>query len=297
MRALVAGWFSFDDMGASAGDILCRDAVSGWLRDADIDVVLATAPPFIDGVAWESVARESIDAVVFVCGPFGNGWPIPEFLNHFKGCPLVGVNLSMLQELKVWNPFDVLIERDSSRMTRPDVVFLCPTLRVPVAGVILVHPQREYGALGLHERANAALRALLDGRDIVRVDIDTRLDANETGLRSPAQVETLISRMDVVLTTRLHGTVLALKNGVPCVSIDPISGGAKIRRQADAIGWPYVFSADDLSMTRLREALDVCLSPHGRSLALSTAERAKQLLENYSTLVTSAVQGTRKDAR
>jgi hypothetical protein len=37
--------------------------------------------------------------------------------------------------------------------------------------------------------------------------------------------------MDVVLTTRMWH-MLALTNGVLAVVIDPVSGGAKIRRQA-----------------------------------------------------------------
>ena len=36
--------------------------------------------------------------------------------------------------------------------------------------------------------------------------------------------------MDAVVTTRLHGTVLAIKNGVPPVVIDPIAGGRKVLR-------------------------------------------------------------------
>jgi hypothetical protein len=40
--------------------------------------------------------------------------------------------------------------------------------------------------------------------------------------------------------------VPTLKDGVPAVAIDPVSGGAKIRRQAATLGWPVVFDADAL---------------------------------------------------
>ncbi len=46
--------------------------------------------------------------------------------------------------------------------------------------------------------------------------------------------------MDIVVTTRLHGMVLALKNGVPAIAVDPIVGGAKITQQARAINWPIL---------------------------------------------------------
>ena len=52
------------------------------------------------------------------------------------------------------------------------------------------------------------------------MQIDTRLDVpNNSGLRTPAEIESLIAAMDVMVTTRLHGTVLALRNGVPAIPL------------------------------------------------------------------------------
>jgi len=59
------------------------------------------------------------------------------------------------------------------------------------------------------------LAALAASREMSVVHIDTRLDVNSTGLRTPREVESPITRMDVVLTTRLHATGLSIKNGVP----------------------------------------------------------------------------------
>jgi hypothetical protein len=66
-----------------------------------------------------------------------------------------------------------------------------------------------------------AIRAVGLSGEVAAVPIDSRLDVNKAGLRTPAEVESSIARMDVVLTTRLHGTALSLKNGVPVVAIDP----------------------------------------------------------------------------
>ena len=238
MKTLVAGWFSFERMGATAGDLLARDLVCQWLGRAGHAYDVALASPFPGGVDWHSIDPKSYSHVVFVCGPFGNGWPIPEFLAHFAGCRLVGINLSMIEPLEVWNPFDLLFERDSSASSRPDISFLSDQGRVPVVGVVEVHPQREYRERSTHQVAHEGIHRLISSREMSVVPIDTRLDINSTGLRTPAEVESLIARMDVVLTTRLHGMVLALKNGVPAIAIDPIAGGAKIRRQAETIGWP-----------------------------------------------------------
>ena len=160
MRTLVAGWFSFEGMGASAGDLITRDLVAQWLTQAGQDFDLAVAPPFHDGVYWNAVDPQAYDTVVFVCGPFGNGWPIYELIERFQHCRLRGVNLSMVEPLADWNPFTELWERDSTRATRPDIAFGAAPLRVPVVGVVLVHPQKEYRDKARHAEANAAIQQL-----------------------------------------------------------------------------------------------------------------------------------------
>jgi hypothetical protein len=277
-KTLVTGWFSFEQMGASAGDLLARDVVCDWLRDAGRAYDIALAAPFDGGVDWRVVDPTDYDPVIFVCGPFGNGPPLTEFLQRFAGQRLIGLNLTMLETLERWNPFALLIERDSSARSHPDLAFLAREPRVPVVGLVLIDSQPEYGRRGLHDTANEALRRLAADRGAVVVPIDTRLDDNRTGLDTAAQVESLIARMDVVLTTRLHGTVLALKNGVPALAVDSVAGGAKIKRQADTLGWPIVFTADAVTDAQLAEAFDYCLTDTARAEARSCAERAREAL-------------------
>ena len=275
MKALVAGWFSFEQMGATAGDLLARDVICEWLTSAGYEYDLSVAPPFTGGIDWRSADPSRYAAVVFVCGPFGNGWPLTDFLARFAGRRLIGVNLSMLQPLDSWNPFAALFERDSSRATRPDVSFLSPRRRCPVIGVILVHPQNEYPG-GRHETAHAALLQLIASREAAAVRIDTRLDENSTGLRTPTEIESLIARMDAVVTTRLHGMVLALKHGVPALAVDPILGGAKIRLQAAAIGWPVALAVESLTTEALRDAYEYCLTATARATARACRRRASR---------------------
>jgi hypothetical protein len=284
MNVLVAGWFSFEGMGATAGDLLSRDVVTSWLVQHGIPHVVATAPPFSGGVDWRGTDANTFSHVLFVCGPFGNGEPLIGFLERFKHCRLVGVNLSMLQSLDEWNPFDLLLERDSSAGVRPDLSFLAPPFRTPVVGLILVHPQTEYGDRGRHGHVNSVVRAMLDSIEAAVVPIDTRLDINATGLRSPAEVEALIAATDVVMTTRLHGMVLALKNGVPPIAVDPIAGGAKITRQAAALGWPLVFQADAATPDALRSAFETALDDQIRNLAIEVAQRAREILASETKL-------------
>jgi Polysaccharide pyruvyl transferase len=280
MKILVAGWFSFARMGATAGDLLARDLICQWLERAGHAYDVALAAPFSGGIDWRSADPRCYSHLVFVCGPFGNGWPIPKFLVRFAGCELVGINLSMIEPLEVWNPFDFLLERDSSARSRPDISFLSDQRRVPVVGVVEVHPQREYRERSTHRVANDAIHRLISSQEMSVVPIDTRLDVNRVGLRTPAEVESLIARMDVVLTTRLHGMVLALKNRVPAIAVDPISGGAKLRRQAETIGWPLVFTTDTLTDGSLQEAFAYCLTEDARAKARRCCKRATRAVQH-----------------
>ena len=270
MRTLVAGWFSFENGHATAGDLLARDVACEWLTSAGHAHDVALAPPFAGGVSLDTVAPSRYSHVVFVCGPFQQGELEAELLSRFSHCRLIGLNLSMLVPTERWRPFDVLLERDSTTTANPDIVFLSQPAPVPVIGICLVEPYDD----ALTAIANAAIDRLIRSREMACVTIDTRLDTNPGGLRTPAEVESLVARMDVVVTTRLHGAVLALKNGVPVIPIDPAAGGAKIRRQVELIGWPIIFSADALDDALLQKALDFCLTDAARIEARTCAERA-----------------------
>jgi hypothetical protein len=286
MKVLVAGWFSYSYGHATAGDLLVRDVICDWLREANIPFDSAYDTPFDGGVHRLAIKPEDYSHVVFVCGPFGRDAGEPEFLAQFPHANLIGVNLTMRLPLAEWRPFDTLLERDSTERVRPDVAFLSDRPLVPVVGVCLVedYPQ------GLTGIANAAIEKLLKSRDVVAVPIDTRLDTNSTGLRTPAQVESLLARMDAVVTTRLHGCVLSLKHGVPVVAIDPSVGGGKILKQMSGLQWPFVFTADRMCENELSRALDYCLTGEARVEARNCTRRANRLLTSLRDEFLTAFQ-------
>ncbi|WP_269523512.1 polysaccharide pyruvyl transferase family protein [Coraliomargarita parva] len=293
MRVLVAGWYSFELMGATAGDLIARDLVCEWLSQAGIPYDIALATPFQGGIDWESVDPAAYTHLVFVCGPIGNGPPVDRMFERFSHCRMAGINLSMLQKLDEWNPFEFLWERDSDCASHPDVTFMADYPQIPVVGVLLAHKQQEYGDRALHDAANAAIDRLLASRELAVVPIDTCLDVkNAGGLRTPHEITTLMARMDAVVTTRLHGMVLALAQGVPALSIDPIAGGAKIKSQRDVIGWPVGFGAEDLDDAALVAALDRCLSEEGKLQAAACRDWARKLLSELPTRFIDAMQKT-----
>ncbi len=214
---------------------------------------------------WRAAQPDAYSHVIHVCGPVGPEMEVAQILERFAGSTLVAVNVSVIGDR---DGFAEILERDS----RPDLAFLASDTRVAVVGVSLVHQQAEY-AQGRHAEVETALGALLADRDCASVPIDTGLALNAGGLRSVAEVESLIARMDAVVTTRLHGLVFALRSGVPALAVDPIAGGAKVAAQARTIGWPAILLPDELD--RLAELFDWCLTDEARGRARECAESAR----------------------
>lgn len=274
----MAGWFSiarFGRSGATAGDLQALELARKWLSDAGRAFDVASISAFPGGVDWTSVSPERYDQLLLVCGPFMPRQPrFAKLLRRFAHCRLLGLNLSILDSADA-RRFSLLIERDSPAAVRPDITFLNAGRLLPVVGVVQVPRQPEYGQRGRHPEVNQAIDRLLESSAVARLDIDTRLVPNPLGLRSPEEIESLIARTDMVVTTRLHAMVHALKHGVPALVIDPIARGGKVLGQARAIGWPVVFSADAIDDAKLREALAYCLTSEARSLAKQCAARAR----------------------
>lgn len=271
MKVLVAGWFSYANGHATAGDVLARDLLCQWLAQRGISHEIAVAPPFEGGRALDAFDPAQFTHAIFVCGPFGKGELEGEFFRRFAHCRLLGLNLSLDLSPQQWQPFDFLIERDSVITTNPDMLFASKQNLPPVVGVCLVEPHPEADV----DRANAAIAALLTRHAAARVNIDTRLDVNETGLHSEGEVEAIIARMDALVTTRLHGLVMALKNGVPVLVIDAVPGGGKIMRQCGRIGWPNILRLEDLEdESRLDAAWRFTLSEEAKALTRSCAGKA-----------------------
>ena len=149
---------------------------------------------------------------------------------------------------------------------------------MPVVGLVLIDAQPEYGERDLHEEANAAIRAAARRPATSRSSRSTRASTRtRPACASPAQVESLIARMDAVLTTRLHGLVLALKNGVPALAIDPFAAARRSRIRRDTLGWS-VLAARHCTPAALEAAFDACLSDAARAKArLCAASAAKEL--------------------
>lgn len=238
--------------------------------------------------------------LLVICGPFTRETAVrhDSIFGRFQHCVHIGVNLTMVEGLDTFNPFEVLLERDSDRSVRPDLSFRENTPDLPVLGLCLATAQREYGARRRGDLAEEKLRRLIRNAGAARIEMDTGLPAgrNRSGIASGAEFEAIAGRLDVMLTTRLHGMVLSLKNGTPVIAIDPVAGGDKVTRQARELGWDQVFDVDQVSDEALSAALEYCLSPEAREAAAAIRKRAIDRLSGFDQEFSAALTAAPRPA-
>jgi hypothetical protein len=274
MRVLVTGWFSTRDGEITAGDLLSGRTVSGWLSEAGVPHDIAVAAGFRrpDDLAVDAVDPHDYSHVLFVCGPVASA-KVAELLRPFSACRRIGVGISLTGPAD--GLFDAVLARDGDGAPAVDVSLGTPAGAVPVIGVILSHVQPEYGDRQRHGTAERLLRDLVRRSGAAPLPLDTRLDAaDELACATPDRFRALVARADAVVTTRLHGLVLALAEGVPALALDPIAGGAKVTRQAEALGWPAI-SDPTADGARLDALLRWCLTGEAREAAAACARRGR----------------------
>src|SRR5439155_3667805 len=130
VRALVAGWFSVANGGATAGDLLVRDVVCGWLRQAGIEHDVAQERALGPGVDWFRVSPARYSDVIVTCGPVGPGLAVTDIPARFPHCRRLAVGVSLIGDPAA-APFDVLLERDGPGPARPDLAPAPPRNLLP----------------------------------------------------------------------------------------------------------------------------------------------------------------------
>ncbi|MBW0101313.1 polysaccharide pyruvyl transferase family protein [Pseudonocardia sp. KRD291] len=282
MRILVAGWASFVDGEATAGDVLAMSRVAQILDDAGLACDQAFSPVFRPGsLSLDQAAPEAYSHLVFVCGP-AHGAQVRALHRRYARCRRIAVGVSVIDPADdAVTGFDRVLARDGAGAA-PDLCFsAAPPASVPVLATALAPGQAEYGARGRHGPVHEALGEWLLGLDAARVPIDTRLDSRDwRQCATPDQFAALVARFDVLVTSRLHGLVFGLRAGVPVLAVDPVGGGGKVAAQASTLGWPGVVTADELVGPGAApgDVLDRwwawCRSERARALARSLSDQS-----------------------
>jgi Polysaccharide pyruvyl transferase len=297
LRVLVTGWASFTHGEATAGDVLAMEAVRSALQDRGIACDLAWSRVFRPtGRALADCAPEDYTHLVFTCGPV-HGALVAGLHERYRACYRLAVGVSVIDPTEpAAAGFHAIYPRDAADgAAQIDLAATVPFAPAPVAAVILANDQPEYGARGRHGQVGEVLAGWLATVDCARVFLDTRLAyRNWRSPASAAHVESVIARADVVVTTRLHGLVLALKNGVPTLAVDPVAGGAKVAAQSAAWRWPVLVArgADPvLDAGDLEYLWAWCRSPEGIARARAAAATVLDLAATCPAQITQLLRG------
>lgn len=290
--ALVAGWFSYKGACATFGDTEAMHVVTRWLDEAGIPYHIAChSVNGKDGLDIGTLNPAPYTIFVFVCGPWRND--SKHILEKFRQCYKIGIDLSLEDPVHMDHGFDALIARDMPTQQNPDLAFnsIVPTL--PLVGIAQVHPQVMYGDRQRHKRVERAIADYLSRGDVAHVTLDTLHRNNPVKIHSATQYENLVSRLDAVITTRLHGLVFALKKGIPAVAIDAIAGGAKVSAQASSIGWPLVLDGDTVDADTISAAVETCLNGDMNDAVIRSksvaAEKLQQVKSDFLGILSSRV--------
>ncbi|MCF6522675.1 polysaccharide pyruvyl transferase family protein [Streptomyces sp. JJ36] len=270
-RTLLTGWFSFLHGEITAGDTLALRHVQAMLDSAGIEYDTAWSPGFRSGaLSLDTADPEDYSRLLFICGPL-HGPQIAALHERFAHCYRVAVGTTTIDPGdRAVSGFHRVLGRDGPGSLRDRLDLAAgapPEETVPVTGVVLTGGQREYGRLRRHDRVAETVTTWLAGKDCARLEVDTRLDAGDwRHCASAGQYLSVVQRLDVVVTDRLHGLVLALRCGVPALAVDPVEGGAKVTAQARVCRWPALVPVEGLDRARLEQWWRWCLGT-GRELA------------------------------
>ncbi|MET9802264.1 polysaccharide pyruvyl transferase family protein [Streptomyces sp. NPDC006368] len=285
-RILLTGWFSFLHGEVTAGDELALRRVESLLDREGLPYDTVWSPAYRPReLHLEAVSPGRYGTLVFICGPL-HGPDIERLHDRFAHCLRIAVGTSVVEPgAPAVTGFHHVLARSGG--LGPPVVDLAAsaatTGRPPVAGVILTQGQREYGLRRRHGAITDALQGWLSERDIARIPLDTRLaNRDPQHFDTPEQLMAALSRLDAVITNRLHGLLLALRAGTPVLAVDPVRGGAKVTAQARACQWPAVVPAEEAGPAAFDHWWTWCLD-QGRAQA---AERRRRFLDEPDNRLT-----------
>jgi hypothetical protein len=274
-RVLVAWYGAFRGHG-TVGDLRSLESVVAHLVARGHNVMHATADdvhiPGAVRVDWEQVSFDEIDCSVFVCGPILSFHPLTNALfKRLSVKPIMGAGVSLLprDDPHHANPFDAVLARQGASRDFGDVAIVAPpgedrpvTNTTTNIGVALRGEQSDYGEGRCKWRetealAMAGVQQALSVAGGVVTNIENHLERSNL---TPDAIEALYADCDVVITSRYHGAVCALRQGVPFIAIDQIEGGAKVYDLLAPLGWKHVYRVDELDAATVRSAVTEILT-------------------------------------
>lgn len=277
-----AGSLDFQCRHTTVGDVMALYNVATRLVQHGLKPRIAWAGNLFEldplRVDIRAVDPDTVDCLVFVCGPLAEF--ISVICNRFERARKVAVGVSLIEQLGTEKLFDAVIPRDSAAHSTFDLavanvgwphLYVDQRHRAPGLGVCLVGRQAEYFAYDKSDTVAAMIERLKSELRVPTVELNT--------LVYPARPNIYCAEMElqsrqILVTTRMHATLLSVFHRLPVISIDQIQGGAKVTRLNSKVGVDTIQVSNDLDH-RLLHALRGAIDSRGESVRPSVAQREK----------------------
>jgi len=264
-RFLLVWYGSFPGHG-TLGDLRSVEAVAYHLIRQEHQVIHATAGEFhIPGatrIDWRTAKPDDYSGIIFICGPILASHPETRALfARFASQRLIGVGVSLMPagHHEFFNPFECVFARQGGGERFGDLAILAPlpnhTSRKAkgfTLGISLRGLQFEYGEnLCLWEETEKIVHSVSQSIHSDRIIlIENHLTRSG---KSPDHIEQQYSECDLVITSRFHGAIMAIRHDAPFIALDQIRGGAKVHDLLFGKGWPHIYKTAEVEEDYLKE--------------------------------------------
>lgn len=265
-RVFLGWWGGVSRGGATIGDALAIRAAhnalrsAGWRVDVGAEDYAARHVPA--AINAQLVIPEDYNAFAWICGPLiPDSESFSALVNSFRHVPRIAAGVSVLAPASFNQRciFDQILARDGMPQRSFDFALAAASSFNPTSvsvydsiGICLRGKQREYGVnSSLDEEAERLVSSVVAQLGLPVRKIETRLDKTQLNISS---IEASFASHRLIITTRLHGALLALFQGVPFIALDQIRGGGKVSDVLGYLGCPFVWRVGHTSLEELVEA-------------------------------------------
>ncbi len=298
MKILVSWYGAFNGHG-TIGDLLSVQSLTNYLHNHEYEFHVTSYKYFANIPAklvdWQKVQPDDYDIFIFVCGPIiKHHLLLPALFDRYSNCHKIGIGVSLFPDdhFNYYYPFDCVFAREGGREIFDDIAIIAPDyFRKKVVspkkngitiGVSLRGKQKEYGVENClfcltDTIVRDAAECLLTDRKGRIVYIENHIE--RSGLNA-AEIDRQYANCDVVLSSRLHGALLALRHSVPFVAIDQIRNGAKVYNILSRMAWPYVYKVEDITVDRIASVVGELINGSKKELLLEEKQKVFLKAEN-----------------
>jgi len=279
-RAVVASWATVARRHATIGDLLAVGVVVDALSESGCHVKLALPgeplPEIGEGPrVWVSGPVDfSYDKQSAILGHDGAGWIVSgaTLISREPGHPIRA---------------DITTARDApGQPTNADFAILAPiTAKGRRAAVLLRGHQPEYRQdESIHQVVASGVRSALQSTGYFPLPLATDCPEGFDPIVAAATLEDVLAQSDLVVTSRLHGVIHALRAGKFPVVIDEIIEGGKVSACAREFDLPFLRPEGDF-VERLIALIHDCRARDTAEIALLRTKLESSASTNLARLV------------